>query len=74
MADHTLNTLGLKCPMPVLKTKKIIKKINPGEILEVIANDQGARADIPALLKRIGCTLENLKEEDGLLTFVIRKD
>ena len=74
MADHTLNTLGLKCPMPVLKTKKIIKKMNPGEILEVIANDQGARSDIPALLKRIGCTLENLKEEDGLLTFVIRKD
>ena len=74
MADHTLNTLGLKCPMPVLKTKKIIKKMNPDEILEVIANDQGARADIPALLKRIGCTLENLKEEDGLLTFVIRKD
>jgi tRNA 2-thiouridine synthesizing protein A len=74
MADHSLDTLGLKCPMPVLKTKKIIKKMNPGEILEVMADDQGAKSDIPALLKKTGCTLENLKEDNGLLTFVIRKD
>ncbi|MHA1166714.1 MAG: sulfurtransferase TusA family protein [Candidatus Hodarchaeales archaeon] len=74
MADHKLDTVGLKCPMPVLKTKKMIKKMNLGEILEVIADDQGAKSDIPALLSKIGSTLEELKEEDGLLTFIIRKD
>ena len=74
MAIHSLDALGLKCPMPVLKTKKIIKKMNPGEILEVLVDDRGAKSDIPALLKKTGCTLENLKEENGLLTFVIRKD
>lgn len=73
MADHTLNTVGLKCPMPVLKTKKMIKNMNSGEILEVIADDQGSKADFPALLKRIGSTLEELKEEDGIITFIIRK-
>lgn len=74
MVNYSLDALGLKCPMPVLKTKKLIKKMNSGEILEVLADDQGAKTDIPALLNKTNCSLDELKEENGLLTFIIRKD
>ena len=75
MADHTLDTKGLKCPMPVLKAKKIIKKMNSGETFELIADDAGAKADIPPLLNKTGCHLEGeVKEEGGVFTFLIKKD
>ena len=74
MADYNLDAKGLKCPMPVLKTKKIIKKMTPGQTMEMISDDMGAKVDIPPLLNKTGCSLVEMKEENGLLTFLIKKD
>ena len=74
MADHVLDANGLKCPMPILKAKKVIKIMNPGETLELLADDGGAKADVPALLNKTGCTLVELKEEGSKLTFLIKKN
>ncbi len=73
MADKTLDCLGMKCPMPVLKTKKKLKTIASGKILEVISDDVGAKKDIPALLHKTGDELVELKEEGSKLTFIIKK-
>ena len=53
-ADHVLDVKGLKCPMPVLKTKVRFKTMNPGEILEVITTDPGSRKDLPAWAGKTG--------------------
>ncbi len=75
MVDYTLDAKGLKCPMPVLKAKKIIKKMTSGETFELISDDAGAKADIPPLLNKTGCHLNgDIKEENGVLTFLIQKD
>ena len=74
MPDHVLDALGLKCPLPILKAKKIIKKMNSGEIMELLSDDRGAKADIPVLLRKTGCTLLGLNEEGQKLTFLIRKN
>ena len=74
MADQTLDTLGLKCPMPILKTKKVLKKMTSGQTLELLADDSGAKADIPVLLKKNDCELVELKEEGAKLTFLIKKN
>jgi TusA-related sulfurtransferase len=63
MPDHLLVALGLKCPLPILKAKKIIKKMNSGEIMELLSDDRGVKADIPVLLRKTGCTLLGLNEE-----------
>ena len=73
MADHNLECLGLKCPMPVLKAKKVIKKMNSGETFELLVDDSGAKADVPALLEKTGCELLELKEDGKELTFLIKK-
>ena len=73
MADKTLDCLGMKCPMPVLKTKKELKNIASGKVLEVIVDDVGAKKDIPALLNKTGDKLVELKEEGSKLTFIIKK-
>ena len=42
MADKTLDTKGLNCPLPILKTKKALQDIPIGGTLEVLATDFGA--------------------------------
>ena len=73
MADKTLDYTGLKCPMPVLKTKKELKNLASGQVLEVIVDDVGAKKDIPALLNKIGDEFVELKVEGSNLIFIIKK-
>ena len=64
-ADHVLDVKGLKCPMPVLKTKVRFKTMNHGEILEVITTDPGSRKDLPAWADKTGNHLLGSREEGG---------
>lgn len=49
ISDKTIDALGKMYPIPVILTKKEFKKIRSGEIIELIVDDRGALADIPAL-------------------------
>ncbi|MBF0316990.1 MAG: sulfurtransferase TusA family protein [Nitrospirae bacterium] len=72
-ADQVLDTKGLNCPMPVLKTKKALDGIDSGKILEVISTDPGSKSDIPALLSRLGHELLETKESGNAISFFIKK-
>ena len=74
MADMTLNALGRKCPMPVLMTKRELKKLTSGQVLELLVDDKGALKDVPALLHKTGDQLLETKEEGEKITFMIRKN
>jgi tRNA 2-thiouridine synthesizing protein A len=73
MAVKTFDFTKLKCPMPVLKTKKELRNLASGEVIEVIADDVGAKKDIPALLNKLGDELVELREDNGNLIFLIKK-
>ena len=73
MADITLNAVGLKCPMPVLKTKKELKNMASGQVLELIVDDKGALKDVPALLGKTGDELLETNETDNQVVFLIKK-
>jgi TusA-related sulfurtransferase len=45
MSVKILDAKGLKCPMPIVKTKKEIDAMSPGDVLEVHATDPGSVAD-----------------------------
>ncbi len=72
-ADKTLDTKGLSCPMPVVKTKKAMETMNPGEVLKVEATDKGSKSDIAAFAKRTGNELLEMKEDDGVFIFFLKK-
>ncbi|GAA3951212.1 sulfurtransferase TusA family protein [Allohahella marinimesophila] len=46
-----LDLRGLRCPMPLLKTKLALKTLAADEMLEVTADDAGTRKDFPAFLR-----------------------
>lgn len=71
MSDITLDLKGLKCPMPMLKTKKALANLESGTIVTVLATDVGAPDDFTAFCKHTGHQLLDCSEADGVFTIVI---
>jgi len=72
-ADHTLDCLGLYCPMPIVKTAQKIKELSPGEVLEVISDDTGIKSDMPAWAKKTGNEYLGLEEDEGEIKVYVKK-
>jgi TusA-related sulfurtransferase len=51
MEPRKLDVRGAKCPVPIVKAKKIIDTMQAGEILEVQATDPGSVADFQGWAK-----------------------
>ena len=77
MTEHQVarefDASGLRCPMPILKTKKEIQEISIGEILKVIATDIGTKKDFPAWSSRTGNEILELVEEGDKFIWYIKR-
>lgn len=71
--DETLDCRGLSCPMPLLKVKKALKKLKPGQILEVLGTDPGSKNDIPDYTKKQGDEFLGMEDESGYTRYLIKK-
>lgn len=70
--DATLLDLaGLKCPLPVLRTRKALRALPPGSILTVVCTDPMAAIDIPNLVREEGARLESAERVGAELRFTI---
>jgi tRNA 2-thiouridine synthesizing protein A len=68
-----LDLSGLKCPLPVLKTRKALKSLAPGDRLEVRCTDPMAAIDIPHLVASTGDRLEAIERGERDIVFHIEK-
>ena len=68
-----LDTRGMSCPLPILKTRKAINLINSGEILEVTASDPGSVKDMASFCQQTGNRLVSSNEADSNFVFLIEK-
>jgi rhodanese-related sulfurtransferase/TusA-related sulfurtransferase len=68
-----LDAKGLACPMPIVKTKKAINELEPGQVLEVMATDKGSKADIIAWAKSAGHHYLGIIEDGDVLKHYVRK-
>ncbi|MBV9288400.1 MAG: sulfurtransferase TusA family protein [Hyphomicrobiales bacterium] len=73
MAATKLDLTGLLCPLPALKTRKALKKMAPGDRLEVVCTDPLAAIDIPNLVNATGDLIERADNEGDTIVFVIQK-
>jgi tRNA 2-thiouridine synthesizing protein A len=69
----TLDLKGMSCPIPIVKTAKAVKELQPGELIEALATDPGSVADFAAWSRSTGNELVEQSEQDGVYRFVIRK-
>jgi tRNA 2-thiouridine synthesizing protein A len=72
-ADKTLDAKGLDCPMPLLKAKKAMEKMEPGQVLEILGTDKGSKVDLPGWCERVGHTYLGVNEETDFFRFYIKK-
>ncbi|HEY1749288.1 MAG TPA: sulfurtransferase TusA family protein [Xanthobacteraceae bacterium] len=73
MTEKLIDLCGLKCPLPVLRTRKALLSSAPGDILVVQCTDPLAAIDIPTLLGQTGDLIEATRHDEGITTFRIRK-
>ena len=71
--DKELDTRGLNCPLPVLRTKKALATLQSGQVLRIVATDPGSTKDFETFSRQTGHTLLSHGEVDGELTFLIQK-
>ncbi len=68
-----LDLSGLKCPLPVLRTRKALLGLQPGDRLHVVCTDPLAGIDVPNLLRETGDVLEEQQQDHARISFLIRK-
>ncbi|SMF91384.1 Rhodanese-related sulfurtransferase [Paenibacillus uliginis N3/975] len=68
-----LDAKGLACPMPIVRTKKAMKDLEGGQVLEVEATDKGSKADMKAWAESTGHQYLGTIEEGDVLKHYLRK-
>jgi len=68
-----LDLRGLKCPLPALRTRKVLRRLPPGSLLVVECTDPLSVIDIPHLVGETGDTLERNASSNGVHVFHIRR-
>lgn len=70
---RTLDLRGMRCPLPVLKARKALGAMAPGEEIEVLATDPASRTDFPHFCATAGHRLVATGEDGAVLTFRIAR-
>ena len=71
--DRELDVKGLRCPLPVIKTRLALNEMAVGDVVTVMATDPASNIDIRHLCNITGHEMVDASQENGVLTFVIRK-
>lgn len=71
--DKEFDASGLSCPMPIVKTKKSLTDMAPGQVLRVVATDPGSVCDMAAFAESTGNTLLSSGSENSKYVFFLRK-
>lgn len=71
--DFELDASGLNCPLPLLKAKMELNKLQSGAVLKVIATDAGSQRDFRTFAKLAGHTLLREEDEAGVYRYWLKK-
>lgn len=71
--DVKLDTCGLKCPLPLLKTKQALYQLRKGQVLWVISDQPSLVLDIKTLLKQTQDVLLKEWQENAYFSFLLQK-
>ncbi len=70
---HELDATGLLCPLPVLRARKRLLAMAPGEVLRVRATDPAAQVDIPHFCTEAGHVFLGQERDGEAIAFLIRR-
>jgi tRNA 2-thiouridine synthesizing protein A len=71
--DQELDASGLNCPLPILRAKKALNKLDESQVLRIVATDPGSVKDFESFCNQTGNVLVSSGEEGGKYIFLIKK-
>ena len=73
MTIHELDAIGLLCPLPVLKLRKRLGALAPGEQMRLLADDPAALVDVPHFCAEAGHKLVETEDRGAVQTYLVEK-
>ena len=73
MAEIKVDCIGETCPVPLVETRKALRKAKEGDIVEVVGTHPSSKKEIPMAVKALGLELIDIQEKDGVWKIKIRR-
>ena len=71
--DVELDARQLACPLPILRAKKSLSQMASGQVIRIVATDQGSPRDFEEFCRQTGNALLSSVEQGGEFVFLIRR-
>lgn len=73
MTEIKVDCMGKNCPVPLVETRKAIKKARIGDVIEITGNHPSSKKEIPMAVSALGQELVDIREKDGEWAIRIKK-
>jgi tRNA 2-thiouridine synthesizing protein A len=73
MATISVDSRGQTCPVPLVETRKALRRAQEGDIVEVKGTHPASKKEIPMAVEALGLELLGVEENEGVWTIRIRK-
>ena len=73
MAEIKVDCTGETCPVPLVETRKALRKAQKGDVVEVTGTHPSSKKEIPMAVKALGLELIDIEEKNGVWLIRIRK-
>jgi tRNA 2-thiouridine synthesizing protein A len=73
MAEIKVDCVGQNCPVPLVETRKALRKASPGDIVEVTGTHPSSKKEIPMAAKAMGLDVLDIQEDGDRWTIRIKR-
>lgn len=71
MTDIKVDVQGETCPVPLVETRKALRRASPGDVVEVIGTHPASKKEIPMAVKALGLKLIDINEDGDVWKITI---
>lgn len=71
--DVEVDAIGLLCPLPVLKARKVLADMKTGQVLRLLASDAMAQIDVPVFCREAGHEFIAMDDQGDAQVYTIRR-
>ena len=73
MSKIKVDCTGETCPVPLVETRKALRRAKQGDIVEVVGTHPASKKEIPMAVKALGLKLMDIQEKDGVWKIKIHR-
>ncbi len=73
MAEIKVDCIGQNCPIPLVETRKALRKASPGDVVEITGTHPSSKKEIPMAARAMGLDVLEVKEEGNRWTIRIQR-